>query len=170
MLSWWIRWLPSSGFCFWTSVFPRPVQCHPGYWYVPEYLMTGKLAPAGGSDGYRAIGTAAGPQSSQGTYQATQDIGKMAPAGGSDGYRSLGTAAGPQSSHTNYEATQDIGKQVSPDFRQAAACCWLRRLPRLGQRRWRCPRGCLLPRVRCQGRRRRVRRPTWRQVLLFVRR
>jgi hypothetical protein len=59
----------------------------------------GKFAPAASTTGYRSVGAAAGPSSSQADYTSTQDIGKQMPAGGDgQGYRlnTTTSVAGPQ--------------------------------------------------------------------------
>lgn len=40
-------------------------------------MDAGKFAPAASTTGYRPVGTATGPASSQAEYTSTQDIGKV---------------------------------------------------------------------------------------------
>lgn len=72
----------------------------------------GKLAPAASTTGYRRVGAATGPASSQAEYTATQDIGKQMPAGGDGhGYRltTTTTVAGPTASGVESHSTLDPG-------------------------------------------------------------
>ena len=75
-------------------------------------IDSGKQAGAGTGGEFRRVGTAAGPQSSQTGYTATQDAGKQLPAGQGGEYRRAGAAAGPQSSQANYTPTQDPGLRI----------------------------------------------------------
>ena len=73
---------------------------------------SGKFAPAASTTGYRQVGSASGPNSSQGEYTATQDIGKQMPAGGDgQGYRlnTTTSVAGPSASGTDVHSNLDPG-------------------------------------------------------------
>merc|ERR1711916_309914 len=82
------------------GVVMRRVQVGPGTNNHNPKQDAGKFAPAASTTGYRSVGAAAGPTSSQAEYTATQDIGKQMPAGNDGtGYRlnTTTTVAGPQS-------------------------------------------------------------------------
>ncbi len=75
-------------------------------------MDAGKFAPAASTTGYRPVGAATGPASSQAEYTATQDIGKQMPAGGDGhGYRlnTTTTVAGPTASGVETDAPLDPG-------------------------------------------------------------
>merc|ERR1711916_42284 len=90
----------------------RRVQVGPGTNNHAPKQDSGKYAPAASTTGYRSVGAAAGPSSSQADYTSTQDIGKQMPAGGDgQGYRlnTTTTVAGPTASGTEVNAALDPG-------------------------------------------------------------
>mmetsp|Transcript_143094 Transcript_143094/g.202403 ORF Transcript_143094/g.202403 Transcript_143094/m.202403 type:complete len:105 (-) Transcript_143094:32-346(-) len=87
----------------------RRVQVGPGTNNHNPKMDAGKFAPAASTTGYRSVGAAAGPTSSQASYTATQDIGKQMPAGNDGaGYRlnTTTSVAGPASSQEASQAAK----------------------------------------------------------------
>eukprot|EP01092_Planopodium_desertum_P007245 TRINITY_DN294_c0_g2_i1.p2 TRINITY_DN294_c0_g2~~TRINITY_DN294_c0_g2_i1.p2 ORF type:complete len:109 (-),score=10.79 TRINITY_DN294_c0_g2_i1:155-454(-) len=85
--------------------------------YKPKVLDPGKTAPAGTSGGYRRVGAASGPTSSQDDYTATLDPGKSLPVSSSGAHEHSheeghSHEAAPEESH---EAAPEGADEAAPE-------------------------------------------------------